>query len=68
MVGINGLAAIALMVGYVLLGIAMIKRASLPRLAGILVAVGAPSHLIGFGVAQLVSPALWPIASSAASS
>lgn len=60
--GINGLAAIAFMVGYVLLGIAMIRTASLPRLAGILVAVGAPSHLIGFGLAQLVSPALWPIA------
>ena len=42
-VGINGLAAIAFMVGYVLFGIAMIKTASLPRLAGILVAVGAPS-------------------------
>jgi hypothetical protein len=61
-VGINGLAAIAFMVGYVLLGIAMTRTASLPRLAGILVAVGAPSHLIGFGLAQLVSPALWFIA------
>jgi hypothetical protein len=60
--GINGLAAIAFMIGYVLLGIAMIRTAALPRLAGILVAVGAPSHLIGFGLAQLVSPALWPIA------
>jgi hypothetical protein len=61
-VGINGLAAIAFMLGYLLLGIAMIRTASLPRLAGILVAVGGPAHLIGFGVAQLVSPALWPIA------
>ncbi len=60
--GINGLAAIAFMVGYVLFGIAMTRSAVMPRLAGILVAVGAPSHLIGFGVAQLVSPALWPIA------
>jgi hypothetical protein len=61
-IGINGLAAIAFMVGYVLFGIAMTRSAVMPRLAGILVAVGAPSHLIGFGVAQLVSPALWPIA------
>jgi hypothetical protein len=61
-VGINALAAIAFMIGYVLFGIAMIRTAGLPRLAGILVAIGAPAHLIGFGVAQLVTPALWPIA------
>ena len=61
-VGINGLAAITFMVGYLLFGLAMIRTASLPRLAGILVAVGAPAHLIGFGLAQLVSPALWWIA------
>ena len=61
-VGINGLAAITFMVGYLLFGLAMIRTASLPRLAGILVAVGAPAHLIGFGLAQLVSPALWSIA------
>ena len=61
-VGINGLAAITFMVGYLLFGVAMIRTASLPRLAGILVAVGAPAHLIGFGLAQLVSPALWWIA------
>ena len=60
--GINGLAAIAFMVGYALFGIAMIRSPSLPRLAGILVAVGAPAHLIGFGLAQLVSPTLWPMA------
>jgi hypothetical protein len=59
---INGLAAIAFMVGYLLFGIAMTRSTSLPRLAGILVALGAPSHLIGFGLAQLVSPALWAIA------
>lgn len=28
---------------------------------GILVAVGAPTHLLGFGVAQLVCPSPWPI-------
>jgi hypothetical protein len=61
-VGINAVAAIAFMIGYVLFGIAMIRTAGLPRLAGILVAIGAPAHLIGFGVAQLVSLALWPIA------
>jgi hypothetical protein len=60
--GINGLAAIAFMVGYLILGIAVIRSAALPRLAGILVAVGGPAHLLGFGLAQLVSPGLWPIA------
>jgi hypothetical protein len=66
-VGINGLAAITFMVGYLLFGLAMIRTASLPRLAGILVAVGAPAHLIGFGLAQLVSPTLWWIAVAGAS-
>ena len=61
-VGINGLAAIAFMTGYALLGIAMARTPPLPRLAGILLAVGAPTHLLGFGLAQLVSPSLWPIA------
>ncbi len=56
-VGINGLAAITFMVGYLLFGLAMIRTASLPRLAGILVAVGAPAHLIGFGLAQLTASA-----------
>ena len=31
-------------------------------LVGVLVAVGAPAHLLGFGIAQLVSTAAWPIA------
>jgi hypothetical protein len=61
-VGLNALAAIGFMVGYVLFGIAMIRTPALPRLSGILVAVGAPAHLIGFGFAQVVTPALWPIA------
>ena len=61
-VGINGLAAITFVIGYLLFGITIIRTASLHRLAGILVAVGAPAHLIGFGLAQLVSPALWWIA------
>jgi hypothetical protein len=61
-VGVNAVAAIGFMIGYVLFGIAMIRTAGLPRLAGILVAIGAPAHLIGFGLAQLVTPVLWPIA------
>jgi hypothetical protein len=59
---VNGLAAILFMIGYVLFGIAMIKVATLPRWSGVLVAVGAPAHLIGFGVSQLVSTAAWSIA------
>ena len=59
---VNGLAAILFMIGYVLFGIAMIRTATLPRWSGVLVAVGAPAHLIGFGVSQLVSTAAWSIA------
>jgi hypothetical protein len=59
---INGLAAILFMTGYVLFGVAMIRPATLPRWAGVLVAVGAPAHLLGFGIAQLVSTVAWPIA------
>src|SRR3954454_3111359 len=58
---VNGLAAIAFLVGYALFGIAMTRARTLPRLAGILVAVGAPLDLLGFGLSQLVSPVLWPI-------
>jgi hypothetical protein len=59
---INGLAAIAFMVGYALFGIAMIRTATLPRWSGMLVAVGGPVHLIGFGISQLVSTAAWVVA------
>jgi hypothetical protein len=59
---INGLAAILFMIGYVLFGIAMIRTPTLPRWSGVLVAVGAPAHLLGFGIAQLVTTAAWPIA------
>jgi hypothetical protein len=45
---INGLAAILFMIGYVLFGVAMIRTPTLPRWAGILVAVGAPAHFAGF--------------------
>jgi hypothetical protein len=61
-VTINGLAAILFMIGYILFGIAMIRTATLPRWSGVLVAVGAPAHLLGFGIAQLVTTAAWPIA------
>ena len=59
---INGLAAILFMIGYLLFGIAMARTATLPRLSGVLVTVGAPAHLLGFGVAQLVSTAAWSVA------
>jgi hypothetical protein len=59
---INGLAAILFMIGYIMLGIAMIRTATLPRWSGVLVAVGATAHLLGFGIAQLVTTSAWPIA------
>lgn len=60
--GVNGVAAVAFIVGYALFGPAMTRIEGLPRLAGVLVAVGGPAHLLGFGFAQLVSTALWPVA------
>jgi hypothetical protein len=59
---INGLAAILFMIGYILFGIAMIRTATLSRWAGVLVAVGAPAHLLGLGISLLVSTAAWPVA------
>jgi len=61
-VAVNALAAITFMVGFALFGIAMIRTASVPRTSGILVAVGGPAHLLGFGIAQFVSPIFWVIA------
>jgi hypothetical protein len=61
-VGLGGLAAIAFMVGYALLGIAMARTATLPRLSGIFVAVGGPAYLLGAGIALILSPAVWPVA------
>ena len=58
---INGLAAILFMIGYIMFGIAMVRTATLPRWSGVLVAAGPPAHLLGFGIAQLVSTAAWPI-------
>jgi Type II CAAX prenyl endopeptidase Rce1-like len=45
---VNGLAAILFMIGYALFGVAMIRTATPPRWSGVLVAVGAPAHLVGF--------------------
>jgi hypothetical protein len=58
----SGLAAISFIVGYALFGIAMTRTATLPRLAGVLVAVGGPIHLLSFGISQLVSTAVWVVA------
>jgi hypothetical protein len=59
---INGLAAICFIAGYAIFGIAMTKTVTLPRLSGVLVAVGGPAHLLGWGVSQLVSTAAWVVA------
>lgn len=59
-VAFNAVAAISFMGGFVILGIVIAK--SLARWAGVALAVGAPLHLVGFGVAQLGRPALWFIA------
>ena len=61
-VAVNGVAALTFMFGYVLFGIAMIRTSSMPRLSGVLVALGAPAHLLGFGMAQVVSVIFWPVA------
>jgi hypothetical protein len=58
----NGLAAICFIAGYAIFGIAMTKTVTLPRLSGVLVAVGGPAHLLGWGVSQLVSTATWVVA------
>ena len=59
---INGLTAILFMIGYVIFGIAMIRTVTLPRWSGVLVALGAPAHLLSFGIAQLVSTVAWAFA------
>jgi hypothetical protein len=45
---VNGLAAILFMIGYALFGVAMIRTATPPRWAGVLVAVGASDPLTEF--------------------
>jgi hypothetical protein len=57
----NGLAAILFMIGYMLLGIAMIR--TVHCLAGTGAGCsGCSDLLLAFGIAQLVSAAAWPIA------
>jgi hypothetical protein len=61
-VALNGVAFGGFVVGFVMFGMAMAKAATFPRSSGLLVAVGAPSQVFGFALAQTVSPALWTIA------
>lgn len=61
-VAFNVIAVVAFMAGYVILGTSIASSGELPRWPGILIAVGAPVHLVGFGVAQLAAPQLWFIA------
>lgn len=61
-VAFNGVAAIAFMGGFVTLGIALSKSRTFSGWSGVLVAVGAPMHLVGAGVAQLAAPGLWFVA------
>ena len=37
-------------------------KTALPRWSGVFVAVGAPAHLLGFGISGLVSTVAWPVA------
>ena len=56
------MAAIGFMVGFIIFGVSMSRSPTLPRYSGVLVAVGAPLHLVGFALAQFVSPALRSVA------
>ena len=59
---LNAVAFTGFVVGFVLLGTAMASRTTLPRACGLLIAVGAPAQVLGFGLAQLASPAWWALA------
>jgi hypothetical protein len=61
-VALNGVAFGGFAVGFILFGMAMAKTAAFPRRSGLLVAVGAPSQVVGFALAQTVAPALWTVA------
>jgi hypothetical protein len=61
-VALNGVAFGGFVVGFVMFGMAMTKTASFPRPSGLLVAVGAPTQVVGFALSQLVLPALWAVA------
>lgn len=58
----NGFAAIGFMTGFVIWSIAVARSRVFPRWSGIFMGVGAPSYLVGFGIAQLASPAFWFVA------
>ncbi|HUH08310.1 MAG TPA: hypothetical protein VML96_10970 [Egibacteraceae bacterium] len=58
----NGIAAVAFMAGYVMLGMALSRSSAFSGWPGLLVGVGAPAHLIAAGVAQLAAPGLWFLA------
>jgi hypothetical protein len=59
---LNGVAFAGFVVGFIIFGAAMARTASFPRPSGVLVAVGAPTQVVGFALGQLVSPALWSMA------
>jgi hypothetical protein len=59
---LNAVAFAGFVVGFVIFGVAMAKTASFPRPSGVLVAVGTLTQVVGFALAQLVSPALWTVA------
>ena len=61
-VALNAVAFVGFVVGFLVLGVAMAKTGTFPRLSGLLVAVGAPCQVVGFALGQLVSPALWILA------
>jgi hypothetical protein len=61
-VALNGVAFAGFVVGFVIFGVAMARTATFPRSSGLLVAVGAPAQVVGFALAQTVSPAWWIVA------
>jgi hypothetical protein len=61
-VALNGVAFAGFVAGFVIFGVAMARTARFPRPFGVLVATGAPTQVVGFALAQLVSPALWSLA------
>lgn len=59
---LNGLAAIGFMVGFLIFGIAIARSTSLPRWTGVLIAVGAPIHLVAAAFALLAVESVWTLA------
>jgi hypothetical protein len=55
----NAFAVVGFITGFVILGVAVARSRVFPRWSGVLMGVGAPTHLVGFGIALLVSPTLW---------